>query len=54
MLVLTRKKDQTIVIAGPCEIKVLRLGDGKVRIGVYADKQTRVLRGELQEKPAAA
>lgn len=47
MLVLTRKKGQQITIDGPCTITVLKTTAASVRIGVEADKETKVLRGEL-------
>ncbi|PQO39371.1 carbon storage regulator [Blastopirellula marina] len=47
MLVLTRKKGQTIKVDGPCTITVLKTTGATVRIGIEADKDTKVLRGEI-------
>ncbi len=56
MLVLTRKKGETIQIGDSIVIKVISCGRGKVKIGVEAPTTTRVLRGELVDsldRPAA-
>ena len=55
MLVLSRKKDETIIarIPGREDIKltVVRIDNlNKVRIGVEADKDVVILRSELDEK----
>ena len=47
MLVLTRKKDETIHIGGNVVIKVIATGRGKVKIGIDAPRTVRVRRGEL-------
>lgn len=47
MLVLTRKKDETIRIGDSIVIKVISCGRGKAKIGIEAPATTRVLRGEL-------
>jgi carbon storage regulator len=47
MLVLTRKKGETIQIGDSVVIKVIACGRGKVKIGVDAPATTRVLRGEI-------
>ncbi|HWL11184.1 MAG TPA: carbon storage regulator [Planctomicrobium sp.] len=47
MLVLTRKKGETIQIGDSIVIKVISCGQGKTKIGVEAPATTRVLRGEL-------
>lgn len=53
MLVLSRKKDETILIkqAGqkPIKITVVRIDNkNKVRLGIEADKSVTVLRSELE------
>ncbi len=53
MLVLSRKKDETIVIkrAGNSDIKItiVRIDNkNKVRVGIEADKDVTVLRSELE------
>lgn len=52
MLVLSRKKDETIILQGPnmedIKITVVRIDNrNKVRIGIEADKEITVLRSEL-------
>lgn len=52
MLVLSRKKDETIILKGPnmedIRITVVRIDNrNKVRIGIEADKEITVLRSEL-------
>ena len=51
MLVLTRKVMQSIVINGDIEVKVLKLGDGKVRLGINAPSDQTILRKELLDNP---
>lgn len=55
MLVLTRKRSETIQIGNDILIKVLKTGKTTVKIGIEAPKHIRVLRGELcePEVPAA-
>lgn len=47
MLVLSRKQGERVLVDGPCEIVVVRTGNGSVRIGVQAAPAVTVLRGEL-------
>ena len=47
MLVLTRKKDESIIVDGNIEIKVLGIEDGKVRIGINAPKEIEIYRKEI-------
>ena len=47
MLVLTRKRSQTIRIGEDVVIKVIRTGRNAVKIGIQAPDSVRVLRGEL-------
>lgn len=52
MLVLSRKKDETIILKGKnfedIKITVVRIDNrNKVRIGIEADKNITVLRSEL-------
>lgn len=52
MLVLSRKKDETIILKGPnmedIKITVVRIDNrNKVRIGIEADREITVLRSEL-------
>lgn len=47
MLILTRKPAETIHIGNDIVIKVIRTGNGNVKIGVEAPQDVRVMRGEL-------
>lgn len=49
MLILTRKKDESIVIGDNVEIKVLEISDGKVKLGIEAPKNIDIIRKELYE-----
>ncbi len=53
MLVLTRKVDQGIVIAGNIYIRVLGVERDRVKIGIAAPKEIPVLRQELLERENA-
>ena len=55
MLVLSRKKDETIIVRIPgrddIRLTVVRIDNmNKVRIGIEADKDVVILRSELDEK----
>ncbi len=47
MLVLTRKKMETIRIGSEIVVTVVQTGRGRVKLGIEAPIRTRVLRGEL-------
>ncbi len=47
MLVLSRRKDESIVIDGNIQIEVLRVKGNTVRLGIKAPREVKVLRGEL-------
>ena len=49
MLVLTRKKNEMIQIGEAIVIKVISTGRGKVKLGIDAPANVRVLRAELAE-----
>lgn len=53
MLVLTRKKTESIKIGNDIVITVIQTGKGTVRLGIQAPANVRVLRGELAPFPAA-
>ena len=52
MLVLSRQKDQEIMIGDHVTVKVLQLGGGRVRIGIEAPPQVHIRRGELPKREA--
>jgi carbon storage regulator len=47
MLVLSRKKNEAIVIGDNVRIKVLKVSGNTVRIGIQAPREVEVVRGEL-------
>ncbi|MGB2693887.1 MAG: carbon storage regulator [Dehalococcoidia bacterium] len=53
MLILTRKVDQGIVIAGNIHVRVLGVDRDRVKIGIDAPLDVIVLRDELLEKDQA-
>ncbi len=50
MLILTRKKDESIIIDGNIEVKILSADDGRVRIGIDAPKTVELYRKEVFDK----
>lgn len=49
MLVVTRKTDESLVISDNIEITVLEIGKDKVKIGVNAPKEVKIIRSELKD-----
>ncbi len=47
MLILSRRKDESIIIDGNIEVKILEIGDGKVQIGIEAPQDIDIFREEL-------
>lgn len=47
MLVLARKKEQTIIINGNIKIKIIDIANNQVKIGVEAPRDIEVFREEL-------
>ena len=54
MLVLSRKRDERILIGDDIEIVVVDVRGEKVRIGVKAPTEVAVHRGELKQRVKAA
>ncbi len=50
MLILSRKKSESIIIDGQIEIQVIDIGDGRVRIGIDAPKSMEIHRKEVYVK----
>lgn len=50
MLVLTRKKDETIVIGDDIEITIVDVQGDNVRIGINAPKAITIYRKEIYEE----
>ena len=49
MLVLNRKPGESIILGDNIEIKILEIQDGKIKIGIEAPKEVRVLRKEVYD-----
>lgn len=50
MLIITRKKGQSLMIGDDIEITVSKLDDGSVKLGIQAPKDVTILRKELYEE----
>lgn len=49
MLILTRKKNESIIIDDNIEIMIIETDDGKVKLGINAPKEVKVHRKEVYE-----
>ena len=47
MLVVTRKANEEVVIDGEIVVKVISTSNGRVKIGIEAPKNVRIVRGEI-------
>ncbi len=47
MLILSRKQDESIVIDGRIEVKIISAEDGRVRVGVAAPRDVEIHRKEI-------
>ncbi len=54
MLVVTRKKDEKLMIGNEIEVQVLKIGKDSVRIGIKAPREISVHRYEVYEQILAA
>jgi len=50
LLVLSRRRDQTLVIGDNVEVTVLEIKGGQVRLGINAPKSVSIHRGEIHAK----
>jgi carbon storage regulator len=48
MLVLSRKRDERILIGNEIEVKVLSVQGNRVRLGITCPEDMRILRSEVQ------
>lgn len=48
MLVVTRKTEESIIIADNIEIVVLEVGKDRVKLGITAPKDIKIIRNELR------
>ena len=49
MLVLSRKKDESIMIGDQIELKILSVDGEQVKLGIVAPKDVKVYRSEVYE-----
>jgi len=49
MLILTRKRGESIILNGHIEIKIVEIEDGKVSIGIEAPKDVEIFRKEIYD-----
>lgn len=54
MLVLSRRKEEKIVIGGDVEVVVLGITHDGVKLGVSAPRSVAVVRGEIYEEVASS
>lgn len=50
MLVITRKKGESLLIGDDIEIKIAKVEDGSVRLAISAPKDVTILRKEVFER----
>ena len=50
MLVITRKKGESLLIGDDIEITVTKVEDGSVKLAIKAPKEVNILRKELYEE----
>lgn len=50
MLVLSRKKDESIIIDERIVVTIIEIRGSKVRLGIQADKSVPIRRTELQRR----
>lgn len=50
MLIITRKKGESLMIGDDIEITISKIDDGSVKLGINAPKNVSILRKELYEE----
>lgn len=50
MLVITRKKDESVLIGDDIEIIVVKIDDGSVKLAIKAPREVTILRKELYKE----
>lgn len=50
MLVITRKKDESILIGDDIEIKIVKVEDGSVKLAIEAPRDITILRKEIFDR----
>lgn len=54
MLVLSRKLNESLIIDNDIEIKILGIEDGKIKLGIVAPKDKKILRKEVLDDVKSA
>lgn len=49
MLILSRKKDESIIIGDQIEIRVIGIDEGRVKLGIEAPGNVKVFRKEIYD-----
>jgi len=49
MLILSRKRGETLLINDEIEVKIIDISGDKVKIGIHAPKDVKILRQELRQ-----
>lgn len=50
MLVITRKKDESLLIGDDIEIKIVKVEDGSVKLAISAPRDVTILRKEVFDR----
>lgn len=50
MLVITRKKDESLLIGDDIEIKIVKVEDGSVKLAISATRDVTILRKEVFDR----
>ncbi|WP_291734114.1 carbon storage regulator CsrA [Clostridium sp.] len=50
MLVITRRKDESLLIGDDIEIKIVKVEDGSVKLAISAPRDITILRKEVFER----
>ncbi|AQS07149.1 carbon storage regulator CsrA [Clostridium beijerinckii] len=50
MLIITRKKGESLMIGDDIEIVISKIDDGSVKLGINAPKSVQILRKEIYEE----
>ena len=50
MLVITRKKDESLLIGDDIEIKIVKVEDGSVKLAISAPRDVTILRIEVFDR----
>lgn len=53
MLILSRRRKESIVINGPCVIEIIEVREGRARLAFHAEPSTSVARVEVLQQPGA-